>query len=293
MSTIDNCLPLTIADDQLRSMQTNLSIPQNATNFDDLPLFDIFENLDDIFMETGNIDPDLNLRHGVQCECKYIDQSEVDGLTNDSSLNSFGMINVRSLQRNLDDFLHLFRHVLDHVYIIGLTETWLGDRRADLYSIPGFKGSHNYHTLKLGGGVSIFVKASLTFEPLKNLSLMTSSIETVFIKIGKCSLKINRDLIIGVCYSPPSGDKKEFNIRITEILDSINHDLNYVYLMGDFNINLFEIMNSTESLNFYNLMQSYLMFPQFNRPTRVTLHNQTLIDNIFTNNTLNTNNTKY
>ena len=152
--------------------------------------------------------------------------------------------NVRSLQRNLDDFSHLFLHVLDHVYIIGLTETWLDDRRADLYSIPGFKGSHNYHTLKLGGGVSIFVKASLTFEPLKNLSLMTSSIETVFIKIRKCSLKINRDLIIGVCYRPPSGDKKEFNITITEILDSINHDLNYVYLMGDFNINLFEIINS-------------------------------------------------
>ena len=63
-----NVLPFSnIADDQLRSMQTNLSIPQYATNFDDFPLFDIFENLDDIFMENGNIDPDLNLRHGVQC----------------------------------------------------------------------------------------------------------------------------------------------------------------------------------------------------------------------------------
>ena len=104
-----NVLPFSnIADDQLRSMQTNLSISQYATNFDDLPLFDIFENLDDIFMENGTIDPDLNLRHGVQCECKYIDQSEVDGLSNDSSLNSFGMINfnIRSLQRNLDDLVH-------------------------------------------------------------------------------------------------------------------------------------------------------------------------------------------
>ena len=79
-------------------METNFSIPQYATKFHDLPLFDIFENLDDIFMENGNIYPDRNMVCNVIVN-NYIDQSDGDGLTNDSSLNSFGMINlnVRSL----------------------------------------------------------------------------------------------------------------------------------------------------------------------------------------------------
>ena len=74
--------------------------------------------------------------------------------------------------------------------------------------------------------MSIFVKEGLTFEPIKKLTVLSSSLETIFIKIKKSSLKLNMDLIIGVCFRPPSGDKKEFNIKIAGLLDGINHDTN-------------------------------------------------------------------
>ena len=73
-----------------------------------------------------------------------------------------------------------------------------GDRRhwtEDLYNLPNFKGLHSYRTRKRGGGVSNFVKEGLTFEPIKKLNVLCSSLETSFIQIKKSSLKLNRDVI--------------------------------------------------------------------------------------------------
>ena len=112
-------------------------------------------------------------------------------------------------------------------------------------------------------------------------------IETQFIKINKMYSKTDRNIIIGVCYRPPSGDITCFNAKLHEILDNINHDKKIhlgAYLHGDFNLNLFKLDKSCSVQNFYNLIQTFSVYPLFNKATRVSGNSYSLIDNIFTNN---------
>ena len=55
------------------------------------------------------------------------------------------------------------------------------------------------------------------------------------------------------------------------------------YIMGDFNINLLDHNLSSPVENFINQIIAKNFLPIINRPTRVTPHSCTLIDNIFCN----------
>ncbi len=80
----------------------------------------------------------------------------------------------------------------------------------------------------------------------------------------------------------------QYMIQIEPIINKITLENKLYYLVGDFNIN---ILKDEEKYidDFINLMYSYSLYPQILRPTRITNKSETLIDNIFTNDTKNTN----
>ena len=109
---------------------------------------------------------------------------------------------------------------------------------------------------------------------------------------------MEKNIIIGTLYRPPSSNINNFLERIDEQLEKISRENKNIYLMGDFNIDLshsIEINSSyTTHLNknkidnnnsdtFLNILSSYALSPCINIPTRVTPVSSTLIDNIFTN----------
>ena len=53
--------------------------------------------------------------------------------------------------------------------------------------------------------------------------------------------------------------------------------------MGDFNINLLKLDSSDVSKDFFETMISYSLCPTIFKPTRITCHTASLIDNCFTN----------
>jgi hypothetical protein len=53
------------------------------------------------------------------------------------------------------------------------------------------------------------------------------------------------------------------------------------YLMGDFNMNLLNYQSHNQTNEFLDIMYSNMFFPLITRPTRITSHTATLIDNIF------------
>ena len=55
------------------------------------------------------------------------------------------------------------------------------------------------------------------------------------------------------------------------------------FLAGDFNINLLDFETSKNVQSFVNLMFEFSMIPTVNKPTRLTRHAATAIDNIITN----------
>ena len=56
--------------------------------------------------------------------------------------------------------------------------------------------------------------------------------------------------------------------------------------MGDFTVNLLNYDMHSHTNDFVNTMISHYLLPYFLHPTRVTDHSETIIDNIFSNNTI-------
>jgi len=61
---------------------------------------------------------------------------------------------------------------------------------------------------------------------------------------------------------------------------SINKENKDIVLLGDFNINLLNHDENSEVSDFVDILNSHLLLPTINIPTRITNTSQTLIDNI-------------
>ena len=75
-----------------------------------------------------------------------------------------------------------------------------------------------------------------------------------------------------------------FSLALEPLISSLDPSVK-TCIMGDFNINLLEhnLSPPVENFIYKNLMTSKILLPIINRPTRVTPHSCTLIDNIFCN----------
>ena len=109
----------------------------------------------------------------------------------------------------------------------------------------------------------------------------TYSIETIFIEIEKT---VGKNIIVGVIYRPPNGRIEIFENAPNEILAKIDKENKICYLMGDFNIDLLKSESCDYANRFTEQLFTSSFIPLITKPTRITHHTATLIDNIFTNN---------
>ena len=87
----------------------------------------------------------------------------------------------------------------------------------------------------------------------------------------------------GVIYRPPDTYLKLFNDSFNDLFDTLGRELEYCYLMSDFNIDLLNFDKHAETTSFVDMLHAHSFVSLINRPTRVTKNSATLIDNIFTN----------
>ncbi len=238
-------------------------------------------------------DPDIHFYNEVQSNstCSYHSEDSFVKMCKNAEIisDNFSMIhcNIRSLPKNLDSFAHLLNNLELQFSLIGLSETWLNDTKAELYNLPGYRHLYKYRSQRTGGGVSLFIKNSLKIIPRDDLSFFNDNMESLFVEIDKDQLSVDRNLIIGVIYRPPNTDISVFNNLIDNIMCTIRNEKKVCYLAGDYNINLLNIENHALSHEFIECMYSYSYLPLITKPTRVTADNATLIDNIFVNNMSN------
>ena len=64
---------------------------------------------------------------------------------------------------------------------------------------------------------------------------------------------------------------------------------NHLYLCGDFNVNLLNYHHHNGTTDFIDSLVSLNLFPCITKPTCITRHSSTIIDNIHTNNIFHTN----
>ena len=75
------------------------------------------------------------------------------------------------------------------------------------------------------------------------------------------------------------------DVFMLDLLQKMSKKDKAMMLMGDFNIDLLKYDTNTDSIAFLDSMNTNFLRPYITTPTRVSTYSETLIDNIFLNNT--------
>ena len=186
-------------------------------------------------------------------------------------------LNIRSANKNFNEFqLSLHKMSIDY-HIIVLTETWF-DIVEDWNELPGYTA---YHAIRdcSGGGMTVLVSTDLQSEEVTELSIVNDIFEACAVKI----LANNKEYLLVGVYRTPSGSCTEFNLHFPKILDNRLVSTCNTIITGDFNIDIGEINYSTHTRDFVSEMRSANFLPMITIPTRVTSTSATVIDHIWCN----------
>ena len=93
-------------------------------------------------------------------------------------------------------------------------------------------------------------------------------------------------MIVGIVCRPPNHRLDDFLYTNNELLGNISRENKICLVMEDLNINLINYQNHHLTGQFLDGRYSNVFFPLITRPSRITSHTATLIDNIFANNCL-------
>ena len=280
-----------VSDSQQVPCHNNNPILSNSLEFSPFMMND-----DNIVPHLSDIDPDLQffndttyLQNVLTCDYHHESSfnSKLHSLGIDDTSFSMMHLNIRSIPKNLCKFQEYLSNLNIQFSVIGISETWLKHDNANFYGIDGY----NHHFLvrgdKTGGGLSLFIKDSISIKLRTDLCKMESSMEALFIEIPKTAISTEKNIIIGVIYRPPNQDIKSFCEKLEEIISHVKCEEKILYLMGDFNINIINHENHLATAEFMETIYSQFMLPFITKPTRIAGNSATLIDNIFSNNISN------
>ena len=193
-------------------------------------------------------------------------------------------LNIRSLQKNLDNLTSFLKCLSNQPHIIALSETWLKDSTHHLYHLKGYTTYHTYRLNREHGGVSLLISSDIKSELIQQYTFVNDTIEMCTVQ-----LKHRTNFIFSIIYRPRSKHVavEEFTHTLHNILDQNLFSRNNTVLLGDFNINLLEHTSHQPTNYFLNTMQSLNYFPHISRPTRFpdnpNLGQPSLLDHIWTN----------
>ena len=150
--------------------------------------------------------------------------------------------------------------------------------------MPSYKviGHHRFN--RAGGGVGVCVQDHVYFKERPDLSYFDEDCETVSNEMEKGHQLQNYNVIIGVIYRPPNQDISSFNDNMNNIVNVVRRENKTCYFLGDYNINILKYESHAQISQFVDVMSSNGVLPLITRPSRVTATSATSIDNIFTNN---------
>ena len=253
---------------------TNLDFRASYANF--------FESTDDDdFIENPYISDNLS--------CNYYTEDSFLGSYRNLASPLVLNLNVQYLQskfNSLKELLDLYSSKGVNFDIISLQEISTIDDSSTLI-LPGFHPLvYKSRTLCKGGGVGFYVRNDLDFKVIEEYSPFHERIiETVCIEVVFNKSKL---YFISVYRPPgnhPSLSNKElfasFMESFSNLLGSV--DTKDCYILTDSNVNLLSLSNSSQSLDFLDLLLSYGFLNLITKATRFSKNSFSLIDQIFTN----------
>ena len=163
--------------------------------------------------------------------------------------------------------------------IFAVSESWLNStvRNAEV-EITGYRLSRLDRLGKSGGGVCVYVKSTLKYTVLKDLTgISDSGFHQLWIQIQHKKL---RSILLCVCYRPPDCPVSCFtNHFMAEYTRALIYGKD-ILVVGDLNCNLLKTTQEAEALR--DMCCSLNLVQLIDKPTRVTLQSSSLIDVIMT-----------
>lgn len=190
-------------------------------------------------------------------------------------------LNIQSLPAKFEKLKNLI-HDCDQTGIcldfLLICETFLTDNITDQYNLPGYNLVYKNRSLKKKGGVAIYVKNKYNFILRDDLSVFQEGVfESVFIEIKTNECKA----IVGEIYRVPNTNITKSLETYDTILQKLQNYKHTIFIGTDQNINLLNQSLHEKTNDFLNMIYSSQLLPSITKPTRVTDHSATLIDNIY------------
>ena len=231
-----------------------------------------------------NIDPENNFYMNVDNNCNYYTQDQFNRTIKPDKSISIIHFNSRSLYANFTNIQKYLRKFTNPFNIIAISETWLTEERGLSFEIEGYEFNYLNRKNKRGGGVAIYVDSRLRYKIIEN---MTTAIDDVCecITIEIIMGKTMKNVYVSCVYRAPENNIECFNRAMEQLFTKTGQKV--CYIAGDTNLNLLNAGKSKPIEEFVNEMYSMSYYPLISKPTRITGHSATLIDNIFTNNMVN------
>lgn len=230
-------------------------------------------------LNNPDIDPDLNYFNNASHNSSYVAMDDLISKFFGNEYFSTLHVNCRSVLSKVSELQDMLIQL--PVSVLALTETWLENCSEDTFSIPGYQITHRPRVGSKGGDVALLMNDKLSFKPFDHskLNISISTLECLFIRVQK---KTDAGILIGVIYRPPGTPMDMFNDEMDSLLSQLLRYDKEIILLGDFNVDLLKTDSHRLTNVFYNCMSSHHLLPVITRPTRITNHSSTLIDNIFT-----------
>ena len=147
------------------------------------------------------------------------------------------------------------------------------------FELEGYEMICKNRENKNGGGVDLFVDKNLTYKVVENMSTVINDVfECVTIEI---LMEKKKNIIVSCMYRTPGSNIDSFINWVAEKCTKSNHKT--MFICGDYNIDLLNPNKHRMTDKFINTLYSLSLYPKITRPSRITSHCATLIDNIFTN----------
>ena len=233
------------------------------------------------YFTTDKIDPDNNVHNKLDVSSLYYTEEQFKNKYRSSDgFKDFSLIhfNCRSLSSNFSKLKDSVLGLEMKFDVIALSETWLKDNDNTMFEMEGYNNFVCSRTDKSGGGVALYINDSLQHRYLPDKSIyINNCAEIVSVEI---TLRNGKKVIICCIYRAPNTDLNTLSEFINYILSNIGKRT--VYMCGDFNVDLLQYDKHADTNDFIDQLYSLGLHPLITRPTRITSHSKTLIDNIFT-----------
>ena len=217
-------------------------------------------------------------------QCKYYSIEEFKSEKLNCSKNfSILHLNIHSVEAHIDELRIVLQLIEFEFDFICLTESKIKkdcEPKIDI-KIPNYQDPIGTPTEASKGGVLIYAKEGISIEPREDLLIYKEKeLESCFVEVRN---EKHKNSIIGVVYRHPCMDQSIFLENyfqpLNDILQTENKNL---FITGDFNFDLLNLEH-TETSQFFESMMSSQLMPSILLPTKINVKNDTIIDNIFTN----------